>query len=222
MSDAAHAIATLLAERDPRFDPPPFEAAIAEEALGPSGAPGKPHRRLLELLNGGYFFDHALHLFGACASPAWHGLRAWNDPATWRNAYEGAADGLVCFGEDAFGDQFAYDARAEQAGTVVVFEAELGCVVPAAPSFVAWLEALLASPATVLPIDVIRAQPDEQRVLAPGTQLFAYPPLFTPESRDGVSLGHVDAVEAMRFRGQLASRVRGLPPGSRVRIDLDD
>jgi hypothetical protein len=220
--DAAGLVAELLARRDPGFGPPPFEPAIAERVLGPSGAPGTPHRRLLEMTNGAYLYDHALHFFGACEAPPWHSLPAWNAPTTWRDTYPDGVAGLVCFAEDAFGDQFAYDERGAQAGAVVVFEAELGRVVPAAPSFLLWLEALVAHPAAVLPIDVLAAQRAEHRSLGSGMHLFAYPPLFTPESREGVSLGHVDAVEAMRFRGQLASQVRRLPPGSRVEIKLED
>lgn len=210
-------VGELLRHRDADFDPPPLVAAVAEEALGPSGAPRTPHRRLLEATNGAYFFDHALHLFGACEAPRWHSLRAWNDAATWRDAYPDGAAGLVCFAEDAFGDQFAY-----RDGEVVSFEAELGRVVPAAASFVAWLEDLLARPEAILPVDVIAAQRAEGKPLAPGTQLFAYPPLFSPESREGVTVGAVDAVEAMRFRGQLATRIRDLPPGSRLEIKIEE
>jgi hypothetical protein len=215
MDTLAPLFARLLAERDAAFEPPPFDAAVAEEVLGPSGAPGTPHRRLLELANGAYLYGHALHLFGACESPPWHGLRSWNAPAAWRDAYGGAADGLVFFAEDAFGDQFAYSGRG---GEVVCFEAELGRVVPVAPSFVAWLEQVVAHAPALLPVDVVAERPP----LPPGTQLFAYPPLCTAESHESVEVGHVDAVEAMRFRGQLAAQIRGLPEGTRVEIKIED
>jgi hypothetical protein len=199
--------------------PPPLEAALVESVLGASGAARTPHRRLLECINGGYFFDRSLHVFGACAEPPWHSLSAWNSPALWRDAYGEATRGLVCFAEDAFGDQFAYSGMG---GEVVCFEAELGRVVPVAPHFVAWLEGLLAQPESVLPIDVMRREAELRRMaLAPGTQMFAYPPLCTVESREGVTVGPVDAVEAMRFRGSLALQLRNLPPGSRVSIEIE-
>ena len=212
----------FVAARDPAFVPPPLSVEICESVLGPSGRPLTPHRRLLERANGAYLHGHALHLFGACASPPWHSLSTWNAVATWRDAYGRATDGLTFFAEDAFGDQFAYRQPGGTGGQIVIFEAELGRVVPFAASFVAWLEEMLDRPAAVLPLDVMERERSEQRPHAAGTHLFAYPPLFSPEAQAGVSIGHVDGIEAMRFRGQLARQIRELPPGTRVRIDLAD
>jgi hypothetical protein len=213
-----HLIGQLLATSDPSFAPPPLDAAIAESVLGASGTPRTPHRRLLERANGAYLHDHALHLLGACAEPSSHSLAAWNAPATWRDAYGGLADGLVFFAEDAFGDQFAYAGRG---GEVVCFEAELGRVVPVAASFADWLDLMAQHPASLLPLEVVAAQRAQGRPLVAGVQLFAYPPLFSPESQEAVDIGHVDAVEAMRFRGSLARQIRDLPVGTRVAIHLD-
>ena len=220
MNDKAGAlILRLLGARDPAFDPPPFSAAVAEEVLGPSGAMLTPHRRLLELVNGTYLHGHALHLFGACEGPAWHSLRAWNAPATWRHSYGGRDAGLLFFAEDAFGDQFAYNGVG---GEIVVFEAETGRVTECMPHFVAWLEEMVERPGGLLPIEVLERERARQQLHQPGTQLFSWPPLAAIESREGVSVGHVDAVEAMRFRGQLAERLGALPPGTQVEIDFAD
>lgn len=211
-------IERLLAARDLAFSPPLLDAqAIA--VLGASGAPGTPHRALLERANGGYFFGGALHLFGACAAPAWHSLDGWNAPALWRDAYGELTDGLILFAEDAFGDQLGYGGRG---GEVVRFEAELGRVEPAAPHFVAWLEGLLEAPEAVLPMRWVDEQARLGKQAAPGSQLYAYPPLATVEARDGVTVGVVDAVEAMRARGALARQIGHLPPGTQVRVVIDD
>ena len=211
--------APLLAHLDASFAPPPFEARIAEEVLGPSGATGTPHRKLLEAQNGGFFFGGALHLFGACAAPPWHGLGAWNDPAAWRARYGALAGGLTFFAEDAFGDQFAYTGRG---GEVVSFEAELGRVVPAAPTFRDWIDALVEAPHLVLPIDLVAREAERGRRGGPGQHLFAHPPLFSVEAEQGVTIGVVDALEAMRFRGALAAQIHGLPTGTRVKIEIGE
>lgn len=209
----------LVALADPAFSPPEFDANVAVEVLGASAGLLTPHRRLLELRNGLYAHDHALHVFGACESPAWHSLRLWNAPTTWRDAYGPIAglDELVFFAEDAFGDQFGYEAVG---GRVVIFEAEVGRIVPVAGSFADWLEEMLDRPGASLPIDVLANERAQSRFHKPGTHLFAWPPLCTAESSRGVSLGHVDAVEAMRFRGELARQIRHLPTGARVEVDL--
>lgn len=220
MDRATSLITRLLEHRDPSFDPPPFSASLAEEVLGPSGRPLTPHRRLLELCNGAYLFDHALHLFGACENPAWHSLRAWNATTTWRDAYGAATDGLCFFAEDAFGDQFAYN---DHGGAVVIFGAELGRVEPCAPSFLDWLETMLEHGPALLPIEYLDAERRQGKRLQPSTQLVAFPPLFSVEARAGeVEVGHVDAAEAMRYRGQLASKLRDLPEGTRIELQIDD
>src|SRR3954466_11875110 len=102
MNDPAGRLITRLLElRDPAFAPPPFDAAVAESVLGPSGRLLTPHRRLLELANGAYLHDHSLHLFGACEGPRWHSLRAWNAADTWRDAFGSLDAALVFFAEDA-------------------------------------------------------------------------------------------------------------------------
>lgn len=214
-------LAALVEERDREFDPPPFDPSACA-VLGPSGAPATPHRRLLERINGAYLFQRALHLFGACEGPAWHSLRAWNDPTTWRDRYGALAEGYVFFAEDAFGDQYAYSRReGEPSAAVHRFESELARVSCVAPTFTAWIDALLAQPSSVLPIDLLAAQAAEGKRLSPGNQLYAWPPLFSVEAAEGVSVGHVDAVEAMRFRGDLARQLSGLPTGTQVRVDLE-
>ena len=199
------------------FDPPPFDAAVCE-VLGPALGPDTPHRRLLELKNGAYLWDGALHLFGACERPTWHSLRAWNAPSTWRDTYGELTGTLAFFAEDAFGDQYAYRDRG---GEVVVFEAELGRVSTVAPSFLAWVELMLEHGREILPVDLLARQSGEGKRSTPGQQHFAYPPLCTVESLQGVEVGHVDAVEAMRFRGQLARTLHHLPLGTRVKIEVD-
>lgn len=216
---AGKLILRLIGTRDPAYDPPAFSSEIAESVLGASGGQLTPHRRLLELANGAYLHGHALHLFGACAGPPWHSLAAWNAPDGWRSAYGPAAEGLVFFAEDAFGDQFAYTGVA---GEVVVFEAETGRITPCAPHFLAWLEEMVERPGALLPVDVVEQQRAQGQPHQPGTQLFAWPPLSVAESREGVSVGHVDALEAMRFRGQLAARLRQLPPGARLELEFPE
>ena len=221
MADEFDALVTrLLGVSDISYVPPPFAAEVAEAVLGPSGMERTPHRRLLERMNGGYFYGRALHIFGACARPDWHSLAAWNGLSLWRDAYGKMAEGLVFFAEDAFGDQYAYTGHG---GEVVAFEAELGRVATAAPHFRAWLEAILDAPEAVLPVDVVQREAQDGRRFAPGFQLFAYPPLCTREAHEeGVTIGHVDAIEAMRFRGSLAQQLSQMPQGSRVKIEIPE
>jgi hypothetical protein len=65
------------------------------------------HARLLSFSNGLTAYGGYFRLFGIGAG-ATRDMRRWNLPGTWRHAWAGRADGWWCFGETAWGDQYAY------------------------------------------------------------------------------------------------------------------
>jgi hypothetical protein len=65
------------------------------------------HARLLSLTNGLTVYGGYFRLFGV-GPGATRDMRWWNAWTTWRHAWEGRADGWWCFGETAWGDQYAY------------------------------------------------------------------------------------------------------------------
>jgi len=73
------------------------------------------HIRVLGRSNGVLAYGGYFRLFALGGDAAME-LRRWNEPSLWRHAWDGAADGYLCFGETAWGDQYAYVDRDPQAG----------------------------------------------------------------------------------------------------------
>lgn len=65
------------------------------------------HARLLSLTNGLDAFGGYFRLFGVGPWSV-RDMRRWNDPRGWRAAWGARADGWWCFGDTAWGDQYAY------------------------------------------------------------------------------------------------------------------
>lgn len=207
----------LLAKYDPLFKP----AAFDEKALPEGMALHKTHKQLLQKRNGGYFYGGALHIFGACAEPEFHSLKAWNFEDTWRAPYADAAKGLFFFAEDAFGNQFAYD------GTKVVrFDVEEGAVDELADDFDQWLLIAVEAPDELLHRPRVAAWAKAHGHLPHGKQLQAYPPFFLSDDADSVQLDDVDAIENMLFHASIVERIADqmaqLPEGHRMQISCDD
>jgi len=73
--------------------------------------------------NGFYAFESALHVFPIGTKDGVMDLETWNHLDTWRDTYDGLANGYLFFAEDIFGNQFCL----QQDGTSG-FEAETGAV----------------------------------------------------------------------------------------------
>lgn len=204
----------LLTKIDPLFQTPPFDPKLL-----PEGMPlAKTHRQLLEKRNGGYFWGGALHVFGACAEPEFHGLVPWNAPDLWRAPYAEAAEGLFFFAEDAFGDQFALDA----AGKVYQFLSEQGLAKEIADDFDQWLLMVVEATDELLAREAFAGWAAEHGKLPHGEQLQAYPPFSFAGEDDDVTLEAVDAIENMLFHGEIARAIADIPEGVRVRIEFTE
>jgi hypothetical protein len=76
---------------------------------------------MCERRNGFYAFESALFVLPISDTHDGMTLQKWNAPDTWKYAYDGAANDVVCFGQDVFGEQFGiHDER------VVIFHSETG------------------------------------------------------------------------------------------------
>ena len=88
---------------------PPADLLGSASLLGDGAVLPLDHARLLSFSNGLTCYGGYFRLFGI-GPAATRDLRRWNRPGSWRNAWDGRADGWWCFGETAFGDQYAYAA----------------------------------------------------------------------------------------------------------------
>ena len=99
------------------------------------------HMRLLARSNGVEAYGGYFRVFGLGAG-AGIDLLAWNEPSLWKRAWNGRADGWLCFGETGWGDQYAY--RGETGGgTVFRLDAFSMESEPIASGFAEWVRRVL-------------------------------------------------------------------------------
>lgn len=208
----------LVTKIDPLFKSPAFDAAAL-----PAGMTLHPaHRELLEKRNGGYFHGGALHVFGACAEPAFHSLPAWNAADGWRTAFGEATEGLFFFAETAFGDQFAHD----DSGKVFALRSEEGVVEQVADDFEHWLLKVIADPDGELARDYFVGWVQAHGHLPHGSQLQAFPPFVLLGDEEEPDIEAVDAFDNMAFHGAFASQfaeaLASVPEGHRLKVDVTE
>jgi len=144
-------------------------------------------------------------------------LARWNDEQAWRKDYGDLTDGLTFFAEDAFGNQFAWDAI-----NVVRFAAETGA------------RQVVSSSATVWAVLAARDQDKwlvrwlyEEWVASNGqpplqTHLAPRVPFTLGTKPEPSELFVVDRWSDMSSKGSVAVQLKDVSPGSKVRLITPD
>ena len=174
-------------------------------------------RDFLLRCNGYVAFHGGLHIRGACLSPTWHSLRYWwLGGGALHQLFPAVDERDVPFGEDAFGDQYLL-----RGGVVHRLSAETGNIASLGADLREFDHNVREDPVGYLslgPLEQFRASGGE---LAPGQLLSVYPPFVMRESANGVSYRAIPAEERIRFLADLASQIRGLPEGTKVRFRIE-
>ena len=159
---------------------------------------------ILRLENGWIRFDGGLHLRGACREPSWHSLRvAWEGPQSFSALYPEVGPGDIPFAEECLGDQFLL-----RNGSVIRLTAGLGDVEELGVTLLQFLERVKADPVNFLGLHPLLRFQSEGGRLAPGQLLSAYPPYWTAEAEDGVSLRAVTAHDLHCALADMARQLR--------------
>jgi hypothetical protein len=177
---------------------------------------GERHRELFELLtmrNGFFCFDAALHVFpsGGGDMP----LERWNSSTLWRDAYGDMADEYWFFAEDVFGNQFGI---AED--KVVSFDAETAEVEQVADTVEEWASKILEDYDYLTGHSLGYAWQDNYGRLPVGRRLAPKRPFVAGGEFEVDNLYALDAVKAMRWRGDLARQIRDLPDGAPIEFKV--
>lgn len=182
------------------------------------GSHGPRRRELGEMLvrkNGFYCFEGALHVFpsGTSTYPSERSLEAWNAEDLWRNEYEGLTAGLIFFAEDTFGVQFTISGD-----DIVTFDPESGQISRLAGTLEEWAGQLLEEYNQLTGFPVAHAWQLAHGPIPSGKRLLPKVPFILGGEYAEANLFAVDAVEGMRYRGDLWRQIRDLPDGAQVRL----
>ena len=170
---------------------------------------------MLQMRNGFYAFESALHVFPAGDPDQVMNLAEWNRDTLWRHEYGELAKGFLFFAEDIFGNQFCI-----RDGEVNHFEAETGATELLANSLAGWAERVLADYDLTTGFPLAHEWQATHGPIAPGRRLIPKTPFVTGGDFSIQNLYDGDAVEGMRFRGYLAHKIHDLPDGSQIKFKI--
>ena len=171
---------------------------------------------MLQAKNGFYAFESALHVFPLTSDPA-TGLEAWNADSLWRKEYGSLADGLLFFAEDILQDQFCLSAGHQG---IFRFHAETGQTSFLANSLENWADHVLNNYQVEKGWPLAHGWQAKNGPLPRGQRLMPKTPFFLGGEYALENLWAGNALEGMRFKGDLAMQTRDLPQGAKVRLNI--
>jgi hypothetical protein len=172
--------------------------------------------RMLSDKNGFYAFESALHVFPLCTHREHMSLQHWNDAATWKSAFgESLVDSIVCFAQDVVGEQFAI-----VGDKVVGFSAESGEIRPLANTIDEWACRILTEYEVLTAYPLAHEWQVRFRLLREGERLVPKKAFIFGGDYAVDNLYALEAVAAMRLRGDIYRQIRHLPDGAKVSISV--
>lgn len=196
-----------------RRDPPDMSALV--RAFGEEVAHHLRH--ILEIKNGFYAFEGALHVLSDLGTDAERGVIEWNREDLWRQDYQGMADNAVFFAEDVFGVQFCI-----HDGSVATFDPETGGFDIVGRDIDEWAKKILADYNLWTGYSLAHAWQVKYGPIPCGTRLMPVTPFVLGGEFETTNVRAVDAVEGMTARAAIAVQIRDLPDGAQIKLRVVD
>jgi hypothetical protein len=188
---------------------------LSAESTALAGSLGTQLLALLWKRNGFYAFESALHVFPAGATGDVMSLDAWNAPGLWRHEFDGGADGLLFFAQDALANQWCLAGDA-----IYKFDPETGEKERSAATIEDWAARVL----TDYPVETAWPLAHEWQAkfgrLREGQRLAPKIPFFLGGEYAIANLYAADQVKFLRYCGDIYRQTRDLPPGTKVKLDI--
>lgn len=144
------------------------------------------------------------------------GVVEWNQRELWKRCYEKVnLSKVVFFAENIIGEQFGVKGK-----KIYLFEPETGEFELVAKNIEGWADLILkeAEDRTLWPL--ARAWQDDNDELPDGKRLMPTIPFVTGGEYDPSNLFAAPDYERMRFGGQLATQIAGVPNGAKIKFTI--
>lgn len=191
--------------------------ACDSDGFDSHGHLGRELLAMLRLKNGFYSFESALQVFPAAGFTKEETLNHWNSHALWKFEYEGLADGKLCFAQDTFGNQFCIFKD-----TIWLFDAETGDLEFRSNSLEGWAERVLSDYRLETGFPLLHDWQKAHGKIAKGTRLMPKIPFVLGGEYKLENLYSLNAISAMKSRGNLAKQIKCLPDGTKVKFTIID
>lgn len=164
----------------------------------------KTHQRLLEEVNGLTVFDGYFRIFGSLNAEL-PSIKFWNSSDLWKFSWNSSITQFLCFGETAWGDQYAYKFEELSQGdsTVYFLDAVTMKAEPIASSFTDFLDTELVRNAQHPYDNYLIAVKERIGPIEPKLQITYSPSLLIVGEEDPDSVQTLLATDNMIFNGDL-------------------
>ena len=142
-------------------------------------------------------------------------LERWNMDVFWRSEFGTAAEELLFFAEDAFGEQFALSN-----GSVWRFNPESAERKEIAHNLNEWAEKILADYAFETGYQWAHDWQQQNGPLLEGHRLIPKIPFIMGGAYEADNLFALDAVKGMRYRADIWKQIRDLPDGTPIQLKV--
>ncbi len=186
---------------------------LSEELRGLAGSLAEDLIRMLIRCNGFYVLEKALHVFPTHSSQEEIGLDDWNENQLWRSDYRGLADGCLFFAEDVFGGQFCI-----KDNRINTFDPETGVLEYLADDVEDWARAIISDYEVLTGYPLAHHWQKQNGPLPAKKRLLPKLPFVLGGDFALDNLYLADAVEAMKFRADIACQIKELPDGAQVKF----
>ena len=169
-------------------------------------------RPLIEVRNGFYAFESCLFV------RPWEdtaGSAEWWNASDWRAAYGHILDGMWCFAEDVFGFQFAVSDDGFYS-----FDPEIAELQHIATSATQWADRIMADYDQLTGYPLGYAWQAVNGPIKAGHRLAPAVPFVLGGEYSVAALQEKPELELARFRSHVYAKIRDLPDGAQVSIDL--
>ncbi|MFI1400216.1 hypothetical protein [Streptomyces sp. NPDC020681] len=185
---------------------------VASPALVDDGVmPSHPLADLLNRRNGFYAFLSALHVFPSGRSGVECSLEEWNAPDLWRSLYGDVGSEYTAFAEDLFGGQFLISNRG-----IHLLDPETSEIEFIAPDLDGWCALILDDPEVLTGYPLAEEWQSSHGKIPTGMRLVPAKPFVLGGEFSAENLVLMESGKGMRYRGELAQKIRDIPDGGKI------
>ncbi|MBL1108802.1 hypothetical protein JK361_30175 [Streptomyces sp. 5-8] len=181
--------------------------ALADEVGQAGGSLGE----LLRRRNGFYAFLGALHVYPTVSGGDEISQSDWNSEDLWKGQYPGLGQEYTAFAEDLFGGQFLYS----ESG-VFQLDPETGEIEEISTDIEGWCAAILEEPEILTGYPLAEEWQELHGQLPAGKRLAPRKPFVLGGEFACDNLMLVNTVESLRWRAELAAKIRDVPDGGQI------
>jgi hypothetical protein len=170
--------------------------------------------KILNVRNGFFSFESALHLFPSNCLNYPQELLLWNQFDLWKKSYSNLEIEGLFFGEDIFGTQFViYD------NGISKFDPETSDMETMASNFEEWAELILEDYEVETGYPLAHEWQEKNGYLPVGKRLVPKLPFVLGGEFNISNLELIDAIDGMKLRSKLACKLKDIPDGNKIKFN---